>query len=69
MNSETSKLGDLYFSFGQYSSQQGEQEASMIWMVADEDPQYCEWFIKNTDKSEFRDALEKYFNAKYPKGY
>jgi len=67
MDAETEELGNIEFPCGKYGPSSG--DACPIWYVADEDPQYCDWFIGNTDPDTFRASLEKYMKVKYPHGY
>jgi uncharacterized protein (DUF3820 family) len=63
MDSETSGYGDMEFPFGKY-------KGYMVWEIADSEPSYIEWWLKNvTNAKEFNMKLKKYFKAKFPNGY
>ena len=63
MDAEISKYGDLEFPFGKY-------RGHMVWEIADSEPSYIEWWLKNvTHATEFNKSLKAYFKAKFPKGY
>lgn len=71
MDSATSELGNIEFSFGEYGPKNGEPGCP-IWYVCDEDPGYVYWCLQNIKDATYRHfivSLDKYYKAKYPKGH
>lgn len=54
-------LSDREFPFGKYKGYH-------LWEIADDEPSYFEWWIKNVD-NDFTEYVKEYYKQKFPHGY